>query len=383
MSGRTVLFTAFALGLAVPASAGTVQHVTAEHPSLALGHATAVTVTGTNPCGAAHINWGDGTAITYAITGLPTTQSHTYAKADRYMIVARGMGNCDGDASTTVEITGPPPPEPTRGSIGSVQVSPSPAIVRQPVTIAVDGRSPCSFVIEYGDGNKQDFSGGLPKRVTHSYARADRYMIVARGMGNCDGEPSTIVEITDPRPPRPPEPTAGSIKTVQFSPSPAIVRQPVTFAVDGRGPCSFVVDYGDGNQQDFSGVLPKRIEHTYGVAGTYRVIVGPVAPCTGKFTETLNVLARGGTSIRGITVTPAPAEARQSVTITVIGSGTCGYTIAFGDGNTEERTKPLPDRVAHVYSAADTYTITVQATSGCTGSARRALTVFGSLIPHP
>jgi len=381
MSGRAVLFTAFALGLAVPASAGTVQHVTVAHPSVGVGQAVTATVTGTNPCGAAHINWGDGTAITYAITGLPVTQSHPYDKAGRYTIIARGMGNCDGEANTSVEITGPPPPPEPRGSIASVQVSPSPAIVRQPVTIGVDGRGPCSFVIEYGDGTKQDFSGALPKRVTHSYVRADRYMIVARGTGNCDGEPSTIVEITGPPPP--PEPTAGSIKTVQFSPSPAIVRQPVTLAIDGQGPCSFVVEYGDGNQQDFTGVLPKRIEHTYSVPGTYRVIVGPVAPCTGKFTDTLNVLPRGGTSIRGITVSPAPAEARQSVTITVIGSGTCGYTIAFGDGNTEERTKPLPDRVAHVYSAPDTYTITVQATSGCTGSARRALTVFGSLIPHP
>lgn len=285
MSGRPVVFAAFALALAVPASAGTVQHITTAHSSVAVGQAVTATVTGTNPCGAAYIDWGDGTAITYAITGLPTAQSHPYAKAGRYTLHARGMGNCDGEASTSIEITGPPAPPP-------------------------------------------------------------------------------------------PEPTAGAITTVQFAPSPAIVRQPVTIAVDGHGPCSFVVEYGDGNRQDFSGVLPKRIEHTYAVAGTYRVIVGPVAPCTGKFTEPLDVLARGGTSIRGITVAPAPAQVRQSVTITVIGSGTCGYTITFGDGNTEERTKPLPDRVTHVYSAPDTYTITVQSTSGCTGSARRALTVF-------
>jgi len=127
---------------------------------------------------------------------------------------------------------------------------------------------------------------------------------------------------------------------------------------------------------NFSGVLPKRITHTYGAAGTYRVIVGPVAPCTGKFTETLNVLRRGGSSITGIDVSPAPASIRQSVTITVLGSGTCAFTIDFGDGNAEERTKPLPDRVAHVYSAPDTYTIAVRATSGCTGSVRRALTVL-------
>jgi hypothetical protein len=35
-----------------------------------------LTASGTNPCGAAYIDYGDGTAITYAITGLPTTQTH-------------------------------------------------------------------------------------------------------------------------------------------------------------------------------------------------------------------------------------------------------------------------------------------------------------------
>jgi hypothetical protein len=108
------------------------------------------------------------------------------------------------------------------------------------------------------------------------------------------------------------------------------------------------------------------------------VIVAPVGTCTGKFTETLQVLPRDGASIRGIDVTPSPAEVRQGVTIKVLGSGTCGYRIDFGDGNTEERTKPLPDSVAHVYSAPDTYAIRVQAVSGCSGSARSALTVMSS-----
>src|SRR4030095_5138180 len=146
-------------------------------------------------------------------------------------------------------------------------------------------------------------------------------------------------------------------------------------AVEGEGICSFVLDYGDGNQQDVSGALPKRIAHTYGAAGTYRVIVGPVGSCTGKFTETLQVLPRGGSSISGLRVTPSPAAVRAAVAITGLGAGRCNYRVDFGDGNSEDRTKPLPDTVSHVYSAPDTYSIQVQAVSGCTGSARRALTV--------
>src|SRR4029453_9525108 len=102
------------------------------------------------------------------------------------------------------------------------------------------------------------------------------------GMGNCDGEAATGVEIKvpplpdAPHPPNPPKPPTGRVTAVTFSSMPATVRQPVTIAVEGEGVCSFVLDYGDGNQQDVSGALPKRIAHTYGAAGTYRVIVGPV-----------------------------------------------------------------------------------------------------------
>jgi hypothetical protein len=73
------------------ASAGTVTGVQGNAASVAVGAVLSVTVSGTNPCGAAHINYGDGTAITYAITGLPVTQSHAYDKPGTYAIVARGM----------------------------------------------------------------------------------------------------------------------------------------------------------------------------------------------------------------------------------------------------------------------------------------------------
>src|SRR3954469_650061 len=95
------------------ASAGTVTGVQASAASVAVGAAFSVTVSGTNPCGAAHVNYGDGTAITYAITGLPSTHSHKYDRPGTYAIVARGMGNCDGEATTKIEVTGqalPPPP---------------------------------------------------------------------------------------------------------------------------------------------------------------------------------------------------------------------------------------------------------------------------------
>jgi hypothetical protein len=77
-------------------------------------------VTGTNPCGAVHIEYGDGEAITTPIEALPATITHRYARSGDYAIVARGMGNCEGRTALTVRTVVAPPapaaaPSPSRG----------------------------------------------------------------------------------------------------------------------------------------------------------------------------------------------------------------------------------------------------------------------------
>lgn len=238
-------------------------------------------VTGRNPCGAVNINWGDGTAITYAITGLPNTQQHTYEYGGAYAIVARGMGNCDGRATTKVQVNGPAPP------------------------------------------------------------------------------PSPSAEIT----------------AVKFSPMPAVARERTTISVEGRGTCTFSADYGDGNTESFSDELPRRVTHTYGAPDTYTVVIRPTPPCTGKFTQKLTVSPRNPTMVTDMRLGPSPAGVRQPVTIIVGGNGTCSYTIDYGDGNTEDRAKPLPDTLQHVYSAPDTYNVVATGSAGCEGTVRRVLTV--------
>ena len=246
------------------AAAGTVTAVKADAATAPVGATVTVTASGTNPCGAAHIDYGDGTAITYAITGLPTAQTHAYQKPGVFAIVARGMGNCDGTATARIEITGmtvPPPP--------------------------VD----------------------VPNAIL--------------GVG--------------------------------FTPKIGVVRQPVAINVTGRGVCAFTIDFGDGNQQDFNGPLPQRVNHTYAVARIYTVIVAPAPPCTGKFTERLQVATRAGERITALTIDPIPGRVGQAVAIVVEGVGTCGYRIEYGDGNHEDRSKPLPDRLHHVYNAPGSY----------------------------
>lgn len=288
---KTALLTTFLLyGMALPADAGTITKVSAAPTSVVTGQTVTFTEEGTNPCGASNMTYGDGIVITYAITELPARQTHVFEKPGTYTVIARGMGNCDGEATTTVEVrpaAAPPPND-----------SPS-------------RRGP-------------------------------------------------------------------TITSVEFVPAQAIVRRPVTFVVNGAGPCRFAVDFGDGNSRDLSADLPYRFDHTYAVAGKYTTIVTPSAPCSGRFTQVLTVGSRASAPrIFELSIDPPSTQENQPVTITVDGTGSCSYAIDFGDGNNDSKTGELPDRIRHNYPAAGEYLVTVTALPPCTGSGRRTVRVRG------
>jgi Ca2+-binding EF-hand superfamily protein len=101
---RPNLFAVIAL-LALPAlaDAGTVSRVNASSSPSIPGRVM-IALSGSNPCGAVHLNYGDGTAITHPITGLPTTVSYDYARPGTFQIRAQGMGNCAGEAATSIRV---------------------------------------------------------------------------------------------------------------------------------------------------------------------------------------------------------------------------------------------------------------------------------------
>jgi len=275
--------TPIAISGALAAQRGVVSGITLQPSPTTVSTTVTATATGTNPCGAVFIDWGDGAAITYAVTGLPASQTHAYAAGGQYAVIARGMGNCDGEARARIDVSGPPPPAPAG---------------------------------------------------------------------------------------------AAAITAVQMTPSPAVMRRPVEIAVKGQGTCTFSVDFGDGNSQDDTGALPRTVKHTYALANDYVVIVRPEAPCTGKFTEKLTVATEAARAeLTGLSVSSGRAMAGQPVVIAVTGTGTCGYTIDFGDGNTEKRSHQLPDSVRHNYPAPDVYTISATAEAPCAGSANVTLNV--------
>jgi hypothetical protein len=272
--------------VSVTASAGTISKVTASPAVVVTGQAVLFTEEGTNPCGASNMNYGDGIVITYAIPELPAKQSHVFEKPGIYTVIARGMGNCDGEATVRVEVkpaAAPPPPPPIAGP---------------------------------------------------------------------------------------------HITSVEFVPAQGIIRRPVTFVVNGVGPCRFTAKFGDGNSREFSAELPYRFAHTYALGGTYTTIITPAPPCAGRFTQLLTVASRAtAPRLFDLAIQPSPAEAGRPVAITIDGSGSCGYAIDFGDGNNDSRTAALPDRLEHNYPAPGEYVVTATAIPPCTGSARRPLRV--------
>lgn len=286
----------FLLLAAGPATAGTVTGISVAPQQITAGGTVTVTVTGANPCGAAHINYGDGEAVTYAITGLPYTQTHVYGKAGTYTIAGSGMGNCDGAVTTTVTVTAPPAPPPpaaqpappAAAQISAVEMAPSPARVGEPVTIAVNGSGTCAYEVHYGDGNAQEVTGRLPQQFRHTYARPQKYTVIVKPSPPCAGRFTQVLDVLSA------QPQQARINRVLISPSPVLVGQPVDIAVEGSGTCGYTIEFGDGNDESRSAALPDRLRHVYGAAGRYEVIARASAPCLGEARARVNARPDGG-----------------------------------------------------------------------------------------
>jgi hypothetical protein len=296
MRKHTMVIAAASLFLfAGTAAAGTVTRVGVAPEQVAAGGAVTVTVSGTNPCGAAQIIYGDGEAVTYAITGLPYAQSHVYSKAGAYTITAKGMGNCDGEVTTTVSVTAPPsaPPQapkpppgaPPSTQITSVEIAPTPGRTGEPVAIAVKGSGTCTYEVHYGDGNAQEVTGELPQLFRHTYAKPDRYTVIVKPAPPCTGRFTELLQIVAA------QPQEARIESLLISPSPVDAGQPVDITVEGSGTCGYTIEFGDGNDESRSAVLPDRLRHVYPAPGAYTVVARAKAPCAGA--------ARGRVDARG------------------------------------------------------------------------------------
>jgi hypothetical protein len=349
----------------IAAGAGTVTGVSVTPSPAAAGATVTVTVTGTNPCGAAHIIYGDGDAVTYPITGLPTSHAHVYKVAGTFTIVAKGMGNCDGETSTTVRVEGPPPPPPPppQPTLTAMTLSPQPTRPGSPVTITLEGRGGCTVALDFGDGNTQTVQGELPQRVRHNYLVGGEYAVAAAAQGPCTGAHRAVLRVEAP----PPPPPSGTLSGLTLSPQITRPGQAVTLTLEGRGACAVAVDFGDGNTQSVRGELPLRVSHTYAVERTYDITATAQSPCAGSRTARLRVEAALRPRVTDIAARPNPTRENEAVTITVEGQESCTVTVDFGDGNSQKVSGAFPLGVSHNYPLAGSYDIVATGDAPCGG----------------
>ena len=355
------------------AGQGEVRGVTLSRSEVEAGAAVAATVTGTSPCGAVHIDWGDGTAVTHATSTLPITREHAYKSAGTFTVRAQGMGNCTGEATARMVVKGPP------ATLTGMKLSETSVAPRTPVEIALEGTGACTVTMNFGDGTTGDVGGTLPSTLRHTYTAQGRYTIVATAAPPCSGRRTAVVEVRprenrdDVRPRENREITGISVD-VPSGPS----RSMRAITVQGSGTCSYVLDFGDGNQDTRDARLPDVVRHNYPAAGRYTVVATARPPCEGTQRWTFDVAngpdERGG-RLRGVSVRPEVAAVGQDVTIDVTGTGTCRFVVDFHDGESRTLTERLPHRFTYRYTRPGDYTIVVWSHDPCVGEGDATVSV--------
>lgn len=274
----------------VVAAQGTITALSLTPPTAQAGATVTATVTGTaGPCGAVHINWGEGEAITYATETLPVTKTHIYKSAGTFDLRAQGMGNCLGEAKARIVISAPPPPPPppatpppaaaprlTGLALSAPRVQP-----RTAVAITLEGTGTCLVALDFGDGNSQEIRGTLPTTVRHVYAVAGRYSIAATPAPPCAERHVATLEVGNARPQR--------ITGLEVTVPPDGPPSTRALRILGSGHCPYTVDFGDGNSERREGNLPDVVRHNYPADGRYTAIVTAGAPCAGERRATFTV----------------------------------------------------------------------------------------------
>jgi hypothetical protein len=160
------------------------------------------------------------------------------------------------------------------------------------------------------------------------------------------------------------------VVTTATGPATAQVGAPVTIGVTGRNPCNAVhIDWGDGESLTYRIVdLTTTQTHIYEKPGRYAIVARGRGNCDGGTTLYVRVdpAPTDRPQLSSFTVS-IPAPVGESAGLTAHGKGTCELRVDFGDGTGEEYRVPLPHTVRHVYAAAGSYTVVVNASPPCEG----------------
>jgi hypothetical protein len=288
------------------AQESTVLNISVKPDDAQAGAPVNATASGSGLCGAVHIDWGDGTAITYPTSRLPVTQSHVYKYGGTYTVRAQGMGNCTGQATTRLKVTGPPPPPPPpppaptppsppkdskiAPRVAELEISEPADSAPSVRVIRVNGRGTCAYTIDFGDGNSEGRNADLPDQVRHNYPAEGRYRIVASGSAPCTGRAETTIVIGTPSDDR--RPPAMVLRRLTVTPPDTRTGDPVDVTLEGSGRCRVTVDFGDDQQREVTEPLPYRLTYRFAVPGDFEIVAWAHPPCDGGGSAEVRVRRR-------------------------------------------------------------------------------------------
>ena len=271
-----------ATSAAVSVSARDVQSVSVSPSALTAGATATITVYGSTVCGAVTINYGDGTAITYAISGLPISRTHVWATGGWKTVTATGQSSCIGQASTSVYVNTPPNVNLTSPVNGNTYDGPASIGV---AATASDADGSVTQVAFYANGTWLGTDTTAPYSLTWSNVPIGTYTVTAVAIDNAGASTSAAATVTvvNPGPSR--------LTSIVVSPSPVGVGQSATVIVYGTNPCGAVqVNFGDGQAPVMPITeLPYVVNHVWYSPGTYTLTAIGHGNCAGQVSTTLVV----------------------------------------------------------------------------------------------
>ncbi len=167
---------------------------------------------------------------------------------------------------------------------------------------------------------------------------------------------------------------AARITRIEFSPAPTEEGGGVFISLLGSGSCTYILDYGDGNNDRRTADLPDRVRHTFPNDGEYVVVATPEPPCEGVAKAKLDVRAinRG---VWGLSAEPGPDAENAEMVVTISGRGECVVSLDYGDGTLEKIAGELPAKRTRKYPKAGIYELKAVAEPPCRGDAAVTLEV--------
>jgi PKD repeat protein len=312
--------------------------------------------------------FGDGTPA-----GSGRTISKSYATTGKYTVVLTVTDDLGHTGITPNQVTVGAASTPT----ADFSISPSPAPVG--VQVTVDASTSTTSVgqtivlYEWNFGDSTTIYSTTSRTQAHSYTMAGAYTISLTITDSIGRKASAAKQLS----------VTATTANFGFSPSPGTAGVPITFDASqstGTAPLSCRWNFGDSPAVFNTGVTTT---HTYAAPGTYSVtltVTDSAIPAVSASTSRSVIVE--APLVPNFVISPSPGVVNGVITFdasTSTGQHALRYSWTFGDSGTVYGGTTTAT-IAHTYSTAGTYTVTLTVTDIVTGS---QATTTRSLVIQP